>query len=1278
MRSIVKTSAQSPTAGSSDENAKLFSASFGGEIFSKEIFIVPLEKCNSENCSMHDFEIRSTSTCRDKGSIVTANDDDIIFSRHRLQLLDIYDRLLLWQGMTMTFVDENSIGLVAVTNDHVDISQSSFEHSKINEMEMTVAVGIPKFSDDDHIITVEFVRGQQLVKNSSGDDMSRHLVLNSAIWFLVKGIAFFKRLMDSILPGLVVLVLSVVNFCICIETWLGGDSDKHLSRKKVHDAQRGSYITSQVRFRFLPWFVLATYIQFAQARNIFDVELGDVRKYMEQRRLGEQKSKYFERTSGMCTDGGGSLIETKEECEKGAGIFGWAETTAGTVSHSSWPPGCLLNSYHKMNFNTEISSAKPCSSSYKCLCKLICPADTYQDQTGQTTCKACATGQFSPAGTSSCEYDVTKKSQCKSGGNSHDCSCIGTLTTYCNVFSGFFCYKEQNKCFTGPLCTNRDGITSNKQDCMCGTSGCTALTGFYCNIETNTCSPGPDCAFDDGLTENVVECKCGTNKFCNKINGMYCPDATYVKHIDRDKECTDLKNGHLVTDSVDCAQAAVQFGFMDDVGSMKLCSKYRQENHLNRNMWCTRQNDASSYPNSARWGGRISCLTYGFYSTCPPGCFTSVYNSQMGRSVHVNAGSTVNQCMHNRPCFCWTGLSCTYTEGIQPNHNDCMCGTTICSGGHNDKRDDGLYCTVSTNTCSGGPLCSFNDGSAVNQDDCMCGTSSCTKARGLFCYAEGNKCSPTIIPVCANTLGTISNTGSCLCGISECTSITSGLFCSENFNRCSHIPVCPASDGSVAATTICPCGATISCNLGEFCFSTAGRCSVTQSCANRDGTKVNTGACPCGSNNCVDQEYCYLPENKCQVSPDPLWVPTCSFENNSKPNLDTCVCGSNICSETDNGPMCSRSTSTCSCATGQSRSTGKCKLCAAGKYSDKISSSFCNYCSVGKFSNAIGATSVHSCINCHKGKYLDEIVENECKNCRPGTQSNDNGNSKLSDCKICPEGYFVDEPGSVECIACSAGKYNADAGVAAENHRRCTKCPHNVPTSQPGASFCSGCPIGWASLAIAPCQYTDGWTENDAECDCGMNKCTTDTGLYCYADADQCATAMISNICAIRNGLETSQPNCQCGTVTCTLNTGLICYSETGGGSCRKNAPSSHGFPLAATSNCNEVSGRGTITTKAKCEEVAKILELVGQETQITNISNSSLPPGCSRDPLGQVFFNDNDNATGTCDAHGADGYCICIADFEYIHTIVACEQCPSGKIFLFFFNLLSPYYFPE
>ena len=109
--------------------------------------------------------------------------------------------------------------------------------------------------------------------------------------------------------------------------------------------------------------------------------------------IGEQAEIYFERTSGFCTDGGGSLIGTKGDCEEFARVQGWSDKTAETVTSSYSPRGCWQSG--RTFFNTKASSTKPCSSSeFTCACKLICQAGTYQDQTGQTTCKPCATGQY--------------------------------------------------------------------------------------------------------------------------------------------------------------------------------------------------------------------------------------------------------------------------------------------------------------------------------------------------------------------------------------------------------------------------------------------------------------------------------------------------------------------------------------------------------------------------------------------------------------------------------------------------------------------------------------------------------------------------------------------------------------------------------------------------------------------------------------------------------------------------------------------------------------------
>ena len=65
-----------------------------------------------ENCSTHDlFENLNRST-GDKGSVIgsfVTDDNEIICSRHHIQLLDSYNGLLLWQGVTIEEDEEVSI-----------------------------------------------------------------------------------------------------------------------------------------------------------------------------------------------------------------------------------------------------------------------------------------------------------------------------------------------------------------------------------------------------------------------------------------------------------------------------------------------------------------------------------------------------------------------------------------------------------------------------------------------------------------------------------------------------------------------------------------------------------------------------------------------------------------------------------------------------------------------------------------------------------------------------------------------------------------------------------------------------------------------------------------------------------------------------------------------------------------------------------------------------------------------------------------------------------------
>jgi hypothetical protein len=106
---------------------------------------------------------------------------------------------------------------------------------------------------------------------------------------------------------------------------------------------------------------------------------------------------YKERTSGWCGNSGGGWgkITSAAACGAGAAALGWGDTTAETGSWSNYPPGCYYSSgflyFNTQNPNVDCSIH---SSTNKCLCTLTCPPGTYQDQSGQASCKACTSGQY--------------------------------------------------------------------------------------------------------------------------------------------------------------------------------------------------------------------------------------------------------------------------------------------------------------------------------------------------------------------------------------------------------------------------------------------------------------------------------------------------------------------------------------------------------------------------------------------------------------------------------------------------------------------------------------------------------------------------------------------------------------------------------------------------------------------------------------------------------------------------------------------------------------------
>ena len=202
--------------------------------------------------------------------------------------------------------------------------------------------------------------------------------------------------------------------------------------------------------------------------------------------IGEQASIYFEKTSGSCTEvAGGSAIETKEECKIGASYFGW-DQDKGSIQEadsSRFPNGCIQGDYNlKFNTYTGSESSGRCRTYNKCICKFKCQPGTYQDQTGQTSCKECPVGRSNIAGRSNCAvtHSTITEGNCVNDLTETECEALVNnekgfnqltfltftkITSYAGLPTG--CYDNGNRDVVFNTASSNTGVCSISNPCYC-------------------------------------------------------------------------------------------------------------------------------------------------------------------------------------------------------------------------------------------------------------------------------------------------------------------------------------------------------------------------------------------------------------------------------------------------------------------------------------------------------------------------------------------------------------------------------------------------------------------------------------------------------------------------------------------------------------------------------------------------------------------------------------------------------------------------------------------
>ena len=364
---------------------------------------------------------------------------------------------------------------------------------------------------------------------------------------------------------------------------------------------------------------------------------------------------YFERTSGLCTDDGGSYIGTKEACDENReaicnsvpGYYGAGRCksiadigTVGSTLPSDYegnegdegvarPSGCYVKENGDIWFNPT-SSTEPCSVDRKCLCKKTCQADTCKPKPFDVTCASQIVDNKA----------VCTKTEC--------CNIIGYLPVIphfvikesqniaCGALTNGFQVDNTDDCGTGSAAVGWSDTTptvADKTRMGIAPPGCyfkqngdenekllflpSDSTGSCSSGEACLCWVGEACSNTEGASVNHnTDCMCGT-KICDADAGRFCRSSM--------NKCSESKINDPCT-------------FVDgNIENFNDCT-------------CGVDN------------GDDCTETTGRFCTW-----------------------SLNSCSKNAPC--------TETDGTVANTNDCTCGTADCDA------STGRFCTSSLNFC---------------------------------------------------------------------------------------------------------------------------------------------------------------------------------------------------------------------------------------------------------------------------------------------------------------------------------------------------------------------------------------------------------------------------------------------------------------------------------------------------------------------------------------------------------------------------------------------------
>ena len=770
--------------------------------------------------------------------------------------------------------------------------------------------------------------------------------------------------------------------------------------------------------------------------------------------LRENANKYYERSSGRCTDDDGGYIETEKECEEGASVFGWFDATISvtTVSQSNIPPSCYYTSTG-IYFNTDTSSTILCNPNYKCLC-LLPVGDAY-------VCKDCEAGKVALAGDAGCSECVVGRYQDSIGKGT--CKACGAGTW--NNNTGAKVQTACQKCGAGKYSTATGAISEDIcNDCSPGKASTTigASSSSTCIL----CEPGLASAAP--ASQSCNDCKKGTyNSAKGKALCLDCVPGMY-ENEHGSLGCSECPVGKSApkTQSSNCSNCSVGQHQMK-IGAT-LCfdcipGKFKSTKGA---ILCDNCKIDTFTANSSR----SSC------STCPHGRNAAVGSAKCstcstGRkkiSNGIDDEYTCNACEPGKIAQAGADICDSCVAGLfQPETGQGTC--KACRAGKWNNNTGAKLETSCTHCDPGYYSTAQGSSSPASCNECPPGKAS--QLFGANHSSACKKCDP----------GQASDAGSVVCS-----SCSIGQY-QNSHGSASCLSCVPGQYQNKTGTEKC-----LACKTAQFAnssgFVTCLKCRPGFQSLNPGAVECQRCAAGRATNNSASQcDQCKPGSYRTEKANEGKYCDPC------KPGEETLLPGSVKCSRCGAGYYNDEEGATCQkCLEGTFRTAtandgltckqcpigyfqnqqgeASCLPCVPGKYQHLSGRHVCNKCPVGTFSQLINSTKctipkigfVAGPSNAGSLKIATGWVATDCttegtnKICRSSAPCPAGTFSNPHVCQKCNIG-FSSTRGIAKCHECEKGKFSSEKGTLCEN---CGN-DENTFSDTEGSTKCKICPSGY-------------------------------------------------------------------------------------------------------------------------------------------------------------------------------------------------------------------------